>query len=658
MGILTFRRIATPIRALQETVETIAAGDYSRSVPFTGASDETGALARSIDVLKGGASAMEDQRWVKAGVARLAGEVQEADSLAELGERFVSGLVPLLGGGVAAFYLKEEDSQLLRRIAAFGFGDRGAVGESFQAGEGLVGECARQKAPIALEGLPPGYLRISSGLGSAAPVRAAAWPVISRDVVLGVLEVASLRPWHPREVSLLEEVLPVVASSLEILSRNIRTRELLERTQEQARKLEEQTVALSESQEELVAQQEELKATEERTRLILESTADGILGVDTEGRIDFVNDAACRILGFTAQELAGAPSHSLLHHHRTDGSEYPKDECPMFAAYARGETCRIDDEHLWRKDGSSLPVEYGARPIQKDGAVVGAVISFRDITERKRIEEEIRQQNFMADSALDLTKAGYWHVPLDGSGWYNSSERAVRIFGDLPSPGHRYTLDDWMEHVRVGDEAAAKITAENFEAAVAGKIPVYDAIYAYKRPVDGRVVWIHALGHVVKDESGKPADMFGVTQDITEFKRLEDGAARRQGERRGGHQGEVRFPRQHEPRDPHADERHHRPLAPRPQDAAQRQAARLRQQGPQRRHVAAGRHQRHPRFLEDRGRQARHRDDGLPARRGDQLGHDAHRPEGARQGPGVPGPRLAGDSRSTCWAIRSASARS
>ncbi|HYN40143.1 MAG TPA: PAS domain S-box protein, partial [Thermoanaerobaculia bacterium] len=505
VGILTFRRIATPIRALQETVETIAAGDYSRSVPFTGASDETGALARSIDVLKGGASAMEDQRWVKAGVARLAGKVQEADSLGELGERFVSGLVPLLGGGVAAFYLKEEDSGLLRRIAAFGLGDRGAVGESFQAGEGLVGECARQKAPVSLEDLPPGYLRISSGLGGAAPVRAAAWPVISRDVVLGVLEVASFRSLRPREVALLEEVLPVVASSLEILSRSIRTRELLERTQAQAKELEEQTVALSESQEALVAQQEELRVTEERTRLILESTADGILGVDEEGRIDFVNDAACRILGFTAEDLAGAPSHSLLHHHKPDGSEYPREECPMFAAYTRGETSRIDDEHLWRKDGASIPVEYGARPIEKDGAVVGAVISFRDITERKRVEAEIRHQNFMADGALDLTKAGYWHVPLDDSGWYNSSERAVRIFGDLPSPGHRYRLDEWAAHVQEGDEAAAKVTMENFGAAVAGSVPVYDAIYAYKRPVDGRVVWIHALGRVVKDENGKPA---------------------------------------------------------------------------------------------------------------------------------------------------------
>ena len=482
--------------------------------------------------------------------------------------------------------------------------------------------------------------------------------MISRDVVLGVLEVASFRSWRPRETALLEEVLPVVASSLEILSRNIATRELLERTQQQARKLEEQTVALSESQEELVAQQEELKATEERTRLILESTADGILGVDTEGRIDFVNDAACRILGFTAQELAGAPSHSLLHHHRADGSEYPREECPMFAAYARGETSRIDDEHLFRKDGTSIPVEYGARPIEKDGAVVGAVISFRDITERKRIEEEIRHQNFMADGALDLTKAGYWHVPLDGSGWYNSSERAVRIFGDLPSPGHRYRLDEWAAHVQEGDEAAAKVTMENFAAAVAGTVPVYDAIYAYKRPVDGRVVWIHALGRVVKDENGKPADMYGVTQDITDFKRLEEEliGAKEIAEDATKAKSDFLANMSHEIRTPMNAIIGLSHLAL--QDEPDRQAARLRRQDPQRRDVAPGRHQRHPRLLEDRGRQARDRDDRLPARRGDQLGHDAHRPEGAREGPRVPGPRLAGDSRSTCWATRSASARS
>jgi len=145
----------------------------------------------------------------------------------------------------------------------------------------------------------------------------------------------------------------------------------------------------------------------------------------------------------------------------------------------------------------------------------------RQLEQTQRQAEELNRINLLTDSALDLANAGYWHLPLDNSGWYNSSERAARILGDLPSPGHRYRLDEWAEHVREGDEAIAKVTAENFAAAIAGTIPVYDVTYACKRPIDGRVVWIHALGHVVKDANGKPTDMYGVVQDITAFKRLE-----------------------------------------------------------------------------------------------------------------------------------------
>jgi PAS domain-containing protein len=145
----------------------------------------------------------------------------------------------------------------------------------------------------------------------------------------------------------------------------------------------------------------------------------------------------------------------------------------------------------------------------------------RQLEQMQRQAEELNRINLLADSALELTKAGYWHVPIDGSGWYNSSERAARIFGDPPNAEHRYQLDLWAANVRAGDEAAAKVTAENFDAALAGTIPVFDATFAYKRPVDGRVVWIHSLGQVVKDANGKPTDMYGVSQDITDFKRLE-----------------------------------------------------------------------------------------------------------------------------------------
>jgi two-component system, sensor histidine kinase and response regulator len=500
LGLLTFRRIVNPIRGLEQSVNAIAKGDYAKEVPFTQAADETGGLARSIDVLKRGAAAMDEQRWVKASTAKITAELQGAGSFAEFGQRLVSGLVPLLDGGVAGVYLFEENPPRLRRIATYGLADGTTDGDTIKPGEGLVGQCAQERKPVTLANLPPGYLRIASGLGAAAPVQAVAWPLSSGEMLLGVFEFASFRALTAREQALLDELLPVAGMNLEILQRNLRTQELLE----------------------------QVKTTEERTRLILESSAEGIFGTDTDGSITFVNPAACRMLGFNAEELIGKPSHAAFHHHRPDGSDYPKEECPMFAAYKHGKASRIDNEFLWRKDGVGLPVEYGATPILKDGMVIGSVVSFTDITERKQQEAELQRQqnelqqiNFKADSALDLTKAGYWHIPLDGSGWYNSSERAVRIFGDPPAPEHRYTLAHWMDHVRLGDEAAAKTTAENFEAAVTGKIPVYDAVYAYQRPVDGRIVWIHALGHVVKDANGKPTDMFGVTQDITDFKLLE-----------------------------------------------------------------------------------------------------------------------------------------
>ena len=95
--------------------------------------------------------------------------------------------------------------------------------------------------PITLTNLPPDYLEISSGLGKAAPVQAVAWPVVSQDTLLGVLEIATFRAFNHNEKALLEELLPVVAVSMEILARNLRTQELLGQTQEQARQLEEQT---------------------------------------------------------------------------------------------------------------------------------------------------------------------------------------------------------------------------------------------------------------------------------------------------------------------------------------------------------------------------------------------------------------------------------
>ncbi len=236
IGGLILRSIIVPIARLRDSVESIAKGDYSRAVPFTGAHDETGELARSVDVLKAGAAAMERQRWIKSSAAELIALLQDAASVEEFGRRLSSTLVPLLGGGVGACYLVEAERLALRQIGEFGLSGSGAS-EPIAVGRGMVGQCALEGAAVRLSGLPPDYLRVSSGLGSAAPSHAGAWPLRVGDKVLGVFEHAGFEAVTADRAALLDELLPAAAMNLEVLLRNIRTRELLEVTSRQAEEL-------------------------------------------------------------------------------------------------------------------------------------------------------------------------------------------------------------------------------------------------------------------------------------------------------------------------------------------------------------------------------------------------------------------------------------
>ncbi len=134
--------------------------------------------------------------------------------------------------------------------------------------------------------------------------------------------------------------------------------------------------------------EEELRTTHSQLRQLLESTSDGIYGVDLRGNCTFVNRAGAELLGFTAEELLGRELHALIHHHRKDGSPYPAEECPIFCALQRGTGCRVHDEVYWRRDGSFFPVEYSSSPILEAGVLKGAVVNFMDCTEQKRLEAQ------------------------------------------------------------------------------------------------------------------------------------------------------------------------------------------------------------------------------------------------------------------------------
>ena len=125
--------------------------------------------------------------------------------------------------------------------------------------------------------------------------------------------------------------------------------------------------------------------------LLLESTGEGIFGIDMEGLCTFINRAGARLLGWDPAEVLGRNMHALTHHSHPDGRHYPVEDCPIFKAFREGQPCRIDAEVFWRRDGSAFAVEYSSHPILDGGAVRGAVVTFVDITERRRAAEALQR---------------------------------------------------------------------------------------------------------------------------------------------------------------------------------------------------------------------------------------------------------------------------
>jgi PAS domain S-box-containing protein len=150
---------------------------------------------------------------------------------------------------------------------------------------------------------------------------------------------------------------------------------------------------------------EALQQSEEQVRLLLDSTAEAIYGINTAGNCTFCNPACTRMLGYDSPaDLQGKPIHALIHHTRPDGTPYPAEECRAYTAFREGEGIHIADEVLWRKDGSSFPAEYWSYPVFRDSKLIGAVVTFINISERKHAETEIlartQQQAVMAELGL------------------------------------------------------------------------------------------------------------------------------------------------------------------------------------------------------------------------------------------------------------------
>jgi len=149
-----------------------------------------------------------------------------------------------------------------------------------------------------------------------------------------------------------------------------------------------------------------LRNSEERIRSLLMSTGEAIYGIDLNGNCTFVNAACIRILGYEdASELMGKNMHELAHHSHADGTPYPKAECPIARALNKGKGFHVSDEMFWRKNGEGFPVEYRSEPVRRDREIIGAAVSFSDISERLLMIQELQSAKDAAEQASHTKSA-------------------------------------------------------------------------------------------------------------------------------------------------------------------------------------------------------------------------------------------------------------
>lgn len=521
VGIFIGRSIKRPADRLRHAIDNLAKGNVNDTIPLTDYPNELGVIARGIEQLQNVYREMEFQRWGKTHLAEIATRLQQAESFPALSSDVLSILCPLVGAGHGVLYVNE-NGDCLRLLGGYGYRERKQFKQQFAIGEGLVGQCALEKAPITLIDPPSDYITINSGLGESIPRVIALFPILHNERLLGVLELAAFQAFGKREMDLLDGLMPILGMSMELLERSLHTRTLLSETQEQALRMEKQAAQLEEQSVEMEAQQAELIHTEAWFRGIVETAPDGMLVVNEQGTIILCNPKAEELFGYENGELMGQSVDQLVpaasrgeHAHKRAGFMQTGGSRSMGAG---------QDLKGMRKDGVEFPIEIGLSLLPNlGGRGICACASIRDISDRIVVQKQLQLANFLSEQAMDLTQAGYWHVPLkSGDGYYNSSARAAAIYGDPPRKDWRYhVMEEWFVNVKAGDEPAAELALTSFTAAIEGSVPRYDSIYAYKRPVDGKIVWIHAMGHVVRNAEGEATDMYGVAVDVTASRQVE-----------------------------------------------------------------------------------------------------------------------------------------
>jgi diguanylate cyclase (GGDEF)-like protein/PAS domain S-box-containing protein len=258
-----------------------------------------------------------------------------------------------------------------------------------------------------------------------------------------------------------------------------------------------------------------LRDSDEKLRGLFNAMAEGAYGVDVNGNCKFVNQSFLRILGYShANELIGKPIHELIHHSHPDGTPYPASECKMNLAYRPNQEVHVADEVFWTKSGKAVAVEYWSEPIVVDGKMQGAIATFIDITERKRIEAKIKESLSLLNATLEATTDAILVVDLNNA-WRLNNRQFIEL----------WSIPD--EIVASKDDHAALLYVLNQVEDTDGFVRKVQDLYVHPQAdsfdllkfKDGRVIERFSMPQYI---NGEVVGRVWCFRDVTERKKMEE----------------------------------------------------------------------------------------------------------------------------------------
>jgi PAS domain S-box-containing protein len=428
----TVNNLVNGLRQTAGFAREIGQGNYDSEFTPLSKEDTLGlSLLQMRNSIRDAANRDDDQNWIVTGVAEVGDILRSTDSLTELSEKVLAYVVKRIGAIQGAFYVIDDEHKdkrdeqddkrkhLIEMVASYAYNKKKYLKARFRFAEGLVGQAVAEMDTILRLEIPDDYMTITSGLlGDRKPKCLLVVPLItivgSEKEAFGVMEFAGFERFSPRNIRFVNEVSEIIARTVFNIKVNENTKRLLQMSRKQSDELQIQQESLRQNAEEMQATQEELRRTnseleyqieevnnaQQRMQVLLENASEVIIIYEKDTSIRYVSPSVEKILGFNAKEMIATGMAARV------SEESQEQVAQLFQNALTFPDQKHTMELLYtKKDGESIWLEAVATNLIADKSINGIVANIRDITERRRAEQEARrrgQMQALSENSPDL----------------------------------------------------------------------------------------------------------------------------------------------------------------------------------------------------------------------------------------------------------------